>query len=164
MADSKITGLTELAATPSSGDMLVIVDVSDTTMAATGTDKKLDASRIAYNNAPAVFTTATATSVSTSAVQPLTTVSMANNAINALSTWTSVTNGMLLVIDLTEGSMALFNLRGGNNSVTELNDAFSVYSATSSTASSTNVYYSSGYKIENKRGSTRSIAVIGLGA
>lgn len=56
MADSKITGLTELAATPSSGDMLVIVDVSDTTMAATGTDKKFNAERIAYLIAANTFT------------------------------------------------------------------------------------------------------------
>lgn len=41
MADSKITALTELAAAPASGDYFVVVDVSDTTMAASGTNKKI---------------------------------------------------------------------------------------------------------------------------
>jgi len=40
MADTKITELTALTA-PVSGDLLAIVDISDTTMAATGTDKKM---------------------------------------------------------------------------------------------------------------------------
>ncbi len=44
MADSKISGLDALAASPASGDLFVIVDVSDTTMAASGTDKRLAAS------------------------------------------------------------------------------------------------------------------------
>lgn len=41
MADTKITGLTELNAAPATDDLLVIVDTSDTTMAGTGTDKKI---------------------------------------------------------------------------------------------------------------------------
>lgn len=41
MADTKITDLAALAVTPASGDLFVIVDVSDTSMAPTGTDKKL---------------------------------------------------------------------------------------------------------------------------
>ncbi len=40
MADTKITDLTALT-TPVTGDLLPIVDVSDTSMAATGTDKKI---------------------------------------------------------------------------------------------------------------------------
>lgn len=44
MPDSKISALTELAAAPAAGDLFVIVDVSDTSMAASGTDKKLAAS------------------------------------------------------------------------------------------------------------------------
>lgn len=46
MADTKISALTELAATPADGDWLPIVDVSDTTMAASGTTKKWDAGRL----------------------------------------------------------------------------------------------------------------------
>ena len=41
MANTKISGLTELAEAPASGDLLVLVDVSDATMAASGTDKKI---------------------------------------------------------------------------------------------------------------------------
>lgn len=44
MADSKISALTALAAVPSATDLIPIVDVSDTTMAATGTNKKIAAS------------------------------------------------------------------------------------------------------------------------
>jgi len=39
MADTRITGLTELAEAPADDDFFVIVDVSDTTMAGTGTNK-----------------------------------------------------------------------------------------------------------------------------
>lgn len=41
MADTKITSLTALAETPASTDVVVLVDVSDTSMAATGTTKKV---------------------------------------------------------------------------------------------------------------------------
>lgn len=41
MASSKISDLTALSTTPASGDLFVIVDISDDTMASTGTDKKL---------------------------------------------------------------------------------------------------------------------------
>lgn len=46
MADTKISGLTELT-TKATDDLLVIVDVSDTTMAATGTDKKITVANLA---------------------------------------------------------------------------------------------------------------------
>lgn len=45
MADTKISALTQLAATDTQADdLLVIVDVHDTTMAGTGTDKKITVS------------------------------------------------------------------------------------------------------------------------
>lgn len=53
MADSKITGLAELAATPANTDLLVIVDVSDTTMAGSGTNKKIKANRFLTTNGTA---------------------------------------------------------------------------------------------------------------
>lgn len=40
MADSKASGLTELAASPDDNDLVYVVDISDTSMAATGTSKK----------------------------------------------------------------------------------------------------------------------------
>jgi hypothetical protein len=42
-ADSKTSGLTELTTTPAVDDLVQIVDVSDTTMAASGTNKKITA-------------------------------------------------------------------------------------------------------------------------
>lgn len=53
-AQTKISGLTALAAAPASGDLVAIVDVSDTTQAATGTTKKITASNLflfAFSNA-----------------------------------------------------------------------------------------------------------------
>lgn len=41
MADTKISGLSALGAQPAVGDLIPIVDVSDTSMAGTGTDKKV---------------------------------------------------------------------------------------------------------------------------
>ena len=46
MPVKKISELTELAAVPASGDLAVIVDVSDTTMAGSGTDKKITAANL----------------------------------------------------------------------------------------------------------------------
>jgi hypothetical protein len=47
MSTKKITALTELAAGPAATDMMPIVDVSDTTDAATGTTKKITATNVA---------------------------------------------------------------------------------------------------------------------
>lgn len=44
MADSKTSGLSALGEAPASGDLVEIVDVSDTSMAATGTNKKITVS------------------------------------------------------------------------------------------------------------------------
>jgi hypothetical protein len=52
MADLKTSQLTDLAATPAAGDLLMLVDVSDTTYAATGTNKKLAASYVARSDGP----------------------------------------------------------------------------------------------------------------
>lgn len=41
MADTKTSGLTELAEAPAANDLHVIVDVSDTSMAVSGTTKKI---------------------------------------------------------------------------------------------------------------------------
>ncbi len=47
MADLKTTQLTALSAAPATNDLLAIVDVSDTTMAASGTNKKIVAAYFA---------------------------------------------------------------------------------------------------------------------
>ena len=46
MADTKITGLTELAEAPADDDLIEVVDVSDTTMSAEGTNKKITATNL----------------------------------------------------------------------------------------------------------------------
>ena len=62
MADAKITGLAALAANPADNDMFVIVDVSDTSMASTGTDKKLAASYVSFRTNTETLTNKTLTS------------------------------------------------------------------------------------------------------
>ena len=57
MADSKTTQLAQLAATPAVDDQLMIVDVSDTSMAASGTNKRLAASYVARSDAGAKLIT-----------------------------------------------------------------------------------------------------------
>lgn len=50
MANTKISALTSLGATPASGDLFSIVDVSDTTQAASGSTKKVTAAYIAVTD------------------------------------------------------------------------------------------------------------------
>lgn len=50
----KISELTELAEAPAAGDYFAIVDVSDTTMAGSGTDKKVLSSNIVASAEPAI--------------------------------------------------------------------------------------------------------------
>jgi len=53
MANTKVTGLTELAEVPAATDLLNIVDISDTTMAGTGTNKKIQAKYFLSTNGTA---------------------------------------------------------------------------------------------------------------
>lgn len=55
MADTKITNLTTLAAIPANNDWLTVVDVSDTTMSAQGTNKKIAASYFVNSAADKTF-------------------------------------------------------------------------------------------------------------
>jgi hypothetical protein len=48
MANTKISALTALAEVPATGDQFVVVDVSDTTHAASGTTKKIASSYLAF--------------------------------------------------------------------------------------------------------------------
>ena len=61
MADSKITALTALTAADPINDMLPIVDVSDTTMAASGTTKKISVNNILGASGTATLASATIT-------------------------------------------------------------------------------------------------------
>lgn len=59
--DSTISGLSPLAANPADTDLFVIVDVSDTTMDATGTNKKLAASYVSFRTNTETLTNKTLT-------------------------------------------------------------------------------------------------------
>jgi hypothetical protein len=61
MADSKISLLNALSANPADTDLFVIVDVSDTTMAASGTNKKLAASYVSFRTNTETLTNKTLT-------------------------------------------------------------------------------------------------------
>lgn len=50
MANTKISGLAELAETPANNDLYLVVDVSDTTLSDTGTNKYIQASRIVHQD------------------------------------------------------------------------------------------------------------------
>jgi hypothetical protein len=52
LADTKISDLTALGAAPATGDLFVVVDVSDTSMAASGTNKKITAANLLANAQP----------------------------------------------------------------------------------------------------------------
>jgi len=61
MADSKITALTALTAADPANDVIPIVDVSDTTMAASGTTKKISVNNILGASGTATLASATIT-------------------------------------------------------------------------------------------------------
>jgi hypothetical protein len=78
MAAEKITAKSEIGAAPAADDQLVIVDVSDTTEAASGTTKRVNASRVARTGAANTFAAAQTITAATEALnlvgsgQPLT--------------------------------------------------------------------------------------------
>ena len=95
MADAKITSLAALAADPANNDMFVIVDVSDTSMAATGTDKKLAASYLMKSSGASAGATSQAqaftSGIVTGIVRPpsdSTTAFRVQNAAGTVSTLT----------------------------------------------------------------------------
>lgn len=61
MADTKITGLTVLGAAPATGDLVELVDVSDTTMSANGTNKSMTVANLF--NAPTITAPTITTSI-----------------------------------------------------------------------------------------------------
>jgi hypothetical protein len=65
MADSKITALTAISTVDPAADPLVIVDVSDTSMAASGTTKKITSNQILGAGGTATLASATITGAAT---------------------------------------------------------------------------------------------------
>lgn len=108
----------------------------------------------------ALYTSVTNPMTATSAANTGYELTLANGAVASLGPIT--TAGMLTIVD-SEYFSAIFNLRGTNAATSEVSDPIGVYSATSGTALSTNLYWSSGnsrYEIENLRGTTRRYKIV----
>lgn len=89
------------------------------------------------------------------------TITLANDGVYALGA--SGLAGLLVVVD-SEGRTGTFVCKGTNDAVTESIDVDTVYSHTKDNASTTNVYYDSGYKLQNKRGGERRYKVLLIGS
>ncbi len=175
MTDTTINGLsTALAATAATDDLLVIWDTS------AGATKKHAAAYVARSDGASghklitgsgreltVAATGTAgllgtaqtysakqtysAGIDTSQIIP-TAYSLASDGVVALSTLTTLTNGILFIVNKSAGQSAIFILRGGINATIEALDPSSAFSGTKDTGSSINVYYDGGYKIQSKNG------------
>ena len=86
--------------------------------------------------------------------------SIANNGVWDLSAIVTSTHGVIHVQNDAATHYGIFMLRGGVNLTTEMLDAFGNMSVTSGTAGSVNIYYSAGYKLENKSGSARTFSIL----
>lgn len=87
---------------------------------------------------------------------------VANAATTSISNATSGYNG-LLIVTTSEGYTAQFALGGTLNTVSEISDPSSTFSATAGTANSVNIYYTSpNYRIQNNRSSS-TITIMFLG-
>ena len=147
-----ITDLTTMSAATdiASGDYLVVHDVS------VSTDKKITRTNFfgtsqAFNG---VLLSAGTASIADAASSGLTTILVGAPASM---------NGILFVINASQGTAAQFYLRGGGNAAVEMSDASGTFSATAGTASSTNIYYSGGYGIQNNTGATRTYLLYYIG-
>ena len=97
MADVKVTDLTALAAIPASGDFLMVVDVSDTTMSAAGTNKKIAASYFVNTSADKTFVTGDGTTGTLPVAGTVPVVSRANT-FTATQAITLASGGTALVV------------------------------------------------------------------
>lgn len=145
MANTKITSLTELAESPASTDMIPIVDVSDTSMAATGTTKRVAGSRIVFQDTgTATLTTLLAPTIKASA--------STTGAVTLSATNTS----LVPVIDVVAGTSAGVVFRGTDFTANSTNKQFRMVSRHydsseedilmffSSTSSAANILYFGG--------------------
>lgn len=124
MADTKITDLAELTgASSATGDVFPVVDVSDTTMAASGTTKKMTRAELAIAMTAELaatpgagsFTTLVASGATTFALSAKSTsttggVGYATGAGGAVTQTTSRTTGVTL--DRVCGAITLFSVAG----------------------------------------------------
>lgn len=117
MADTKLTDLTELAATPATGDFLYIVDVSNTTDDAAGSSRKIQAKYFARDDGNGATVTgggtlalagytatvpATGTLVTTTATQTLTNKTLTSPTMTGPTTNNVTVSGANPYIGLTD--------------------------------------------------------------
>lgn len=79
---------------------------------------------------------------------------------------TNAIQGFLFALNVTDGHYALFALHGGLNDTTELMDTHGDFTKTVGTASSINIYWSSGntrYELQNNTGVTKDIRLLMIG-
>jgi len=95
--------------------------------------------------------------------QPGNGVTMANESVSNLSAFVSTTNGLLIIVNSTSGVCAIFQMRGGVNTVNEISDPSGVFSHTKDTATSINVYYDGGYKVQNRMGGSATVYAVLFG-
>lgn len=81
---------------------------------------------------------------------------VANNGVASLPSFM----GLLLVIDVSTGVQAMFFTTGAGNSVLEIIDPWGYFTTAAGTAGKTNLYYSGGYKLENKLGYSASYKLV----
>lgn len=79
----------------------------------------------------------------------------------------STPRGFLFITSEADNATAIFQLRGGTGSTSEVSDPVGLFSAVSGTATSTNVFWNAGtnaYRIENNRGGSRTYELVLIGA
>jgi len=137
MADSKITALTALTAADPVNDMFPVVDVSDTSMAASGTTKKISVNNILGASGTATLASATITgdlTVDTNVLK----VDTTNNRVS-VNTTTFATDSIFAVkttagkfdvraagslsVKLNSDQSMLYNVPTGNSHVFQINDS-----------------------------------------
>ena len=115
MADTKITALTALTAADPANDVIPIVDVSDTTMAASGTTKKISVNNILGASGTATLASATITGALTVDTTTLKVDSTNNQVGIGTATPASYAGNKLVVYDSTNGQIAIANSTANSN-------------------------------------------------
>lgn len=87
-------------------------------------------------------------------------VSIADNGTDTICSSSFV--GFVVVTD-NLNQTAMYQIKGGGNAVSEVSDPDADYTVTKDNAGTTNIYYDSGYKIQNKTGGTRIYTFTKLG-
>lgn len=133
MPDSKISALTNHAAAPAAGDLFVIVDVSDTSMAPTGTDKKLAATYLLNSAGTATGATSQAQTFTNGIISngqvginrtPTTALDVYHATSHSLvtiatgSTTANITSGFTISADTTTTSLRTYTAASGGGART----------------------------------------------